>query len=227
MMPRLFQSAAVLLCFISLFSLAENTPERASAAPSKFNKIYVVNNGWHTGLVVPAQPLQDLFPELKQRFANAAYLEIGWGDKGFYQTPDVTVKVALRAIFGLSGSIIHVVAIPQSPEQHFARQNPRAFCLKPQQLSALNQFIAASFYQNNNKNIIAGQAGIYGDSQFYEAVGSYHLFNTCNSWTAQSLQSAGLEISAFLKLTASSVMDALSKLPSGCAVEVLPEIPIH
>ena len=48
--------------------------------------------------------------------------------------------------------------------------------------------------------------GIYGDSQFYKAKGEFHIFNTCNKWTAKGLESAGMNISTTFKLTASSIM---------------------
>jgi hypothetical protein len=34
--------------------------------------------------------------------------------------------------------------------------------------------------------------GIYPFSLFYPATGRFHLFNTCNSWTAQALTATGL-----------------------------------
>ena len=40
--------------------------------------ISVVNHGWHTGFVIPAQPITDRHQQLKQRFVNKPYLEFGW-----------------------------------------------------------------------------------------------------------------------------------------------------
>jgi len=45
------------------------------AAPSGRNEIFVVNHGWHTGLIVPVEKLQLLIPGLKERFKNASFLE--------------------------------------------------------------------------------------------------------------------------------------------------------
>ena len=52
--------------------------------------------------------------------------------------------------------------------------------------------------------------GIYGNSQFYKAKGDFHIFNTCNKWTAKGLESAGMKISTTFKLTAGSIMNYLS-----------------
>ena len=44
--------------------------------------IYLVSHDWHVGIVVKRiDILDDVCPNLKN-FANADYLEIGWGDKG-------------------------------------------------------------------------------------------------------------------------------------------------
>ena len=48
------------------------------------NEVYVVNHGWHTGFVLPASDIQQVIPELKNRFGNAPYIEFGWGDNEFY-----------------------------------------------------------------------------------------------------------------------------------------------
>jgi hypothetical protein len=47
----------------------------------------------------PPPQLQGAIPELKQRFDDVAYIEIGWGDKGFYQTKKITAGLTVRAIF--------------------------------------------------------------------------------------------------------------------------------
>jgi len=63
------------------------------------------------------------------------------------------------------------------------------------------------------------QKGIYGDSQFYSAVGDFYLMNTCNRWTAKGLKSIGMDISPTLKLTAGSVMNYLTKANTALTIE--------
>ncbi len=36
--------------------------------------------------------------------------------------------------------------------------------------------------------------GLYAASLFYPAVGRFHLFNTCNTWTARALAAAGFDV---------------------------------
>ncbi|WGZ94405.1 MAG: TIGR02117 family protein [Candidatus Thiothrix putei] len=188
-------------------------PYRVAGTPSSgasgTNAVYVVSHGWHTGLIVPAAPLRQALPALQTRFGDAAYYEIGWGDKGFYQATEVTAGLTLQAMFWSSGAVMHVVGIPADPASYFQHSDIKPLCLNPQQLAGLATFISNSFARHASGELTALKAGIYGDSQFYAASGRYHLLNTCNSWTAKGLSSAGLGIAPAFKLTAGSVMGSV------------------
>ena len=171
------------------------------------NKISIVSHGWHTGFVIPAQDIENKLPHLKQRFGNKPFLEFGWGDKGFYQAQEITAGLAIQAILWPTDSIVHVVSLPESPQEYFPASEVLDICLPDQGYQALLQFITNSFYHDESGNIVADVKGIYGDSQFYQGEGDYYLMNTCNKWTAKGLQSAGMDISPMFKLTATSVMN--------------------
>lgn len=47
--------------------------------------LYLVDHGLHVGLVVPAGELQRHLPALKDDFPAARLMEVGWGDRAFYQ----------------------------------------------------------------------------------------------------------------------------------------------
>lgn len=180
------------------------------------HKIYIVSHGWHTGLVLPASTLQSRLPELKQRFGEVSYLELGWGDKGFYQANEITVGLALRAMFWSSGSVLHVVAVPENVSGYFSESEVKPLCLGDDNLATLLDFIEGSFARDAQGHLITLQNGLYGNSQFYEGIGTYHMLNTCNKWTAKALQSAGMDISPALRLTAGSVMSALQAVQDRC-----------
>lgn len=188
---------------------------QARATPTQ-QTIYVVNNGWHTGLIVPATPFKQRFPTLQNRFASANYFEIGWGDKGFYQAKDITASITLKAMLGLSGSIMHIVALTDAPSTYQPKDTIKPMCLSNTQLEQLNQAISSSLALSEQQDVQPLGPGLYGDSEFFAAVGNYYLLNTCNSWTAQRLASAGLPIWSRFKLTASSVMNAIAELPGQC-----------
>lgn len=87
------------------------TDEEYSGKGNK--KIYVVSHGWHTGFVVPSEHIYKEVPELKDRFGDIRSIEFGWGDKGFYQSKEITSGLTLRAIFWPTESVVHAVSVPQ------------------------------------------------------------------------------------------------------------------
>ncbi len=175
----------------------------------KPNLTYVVSHGWHTGLVIPAEKVYAHLPTLRSRFGNTAHIEFGWGDKGFYQANEITSGLTLRAIFWPTQSVIHAVAIPEDVHQYFPDSQIQTLCASDSQINSLMHYIANSFRKTKNDAIIPLKQGIYGDSQFYQAIGDYYLMNTCNTWTAKALKSMGHKLSTTFKLTAGSVMNAL------------------
>ena len=174
------------------------------------NEVYVVNHGWHTGFVVHASEIQKEIPELTQRFGNAPYIEFGWGDKEFYQANEITPDITLKAIFLPTESVLHAVAVSSEADKYFKHSEVHKFCLEDLELKSLVDFISNSFYRDESGSILKLNHGIYGDSQFYKAKGNFHIFNTCNKWTAKGLESTGMKISTTFKLTAGSIMTFLS-----------------
>ena len=187
---------------------------------STWNEVYVVNHGWHTGFVIPASGIHQLIPELKNRFGNAPYIEFGWGDNEFYQAEEITSGITLKAIFLPTDSVVHVVAVTRKADKYFKHSEVGKFCLEDPEFKSLVKFISNSFYRDESGNILKLNHGIYGDSQFYKAKGDFHIFNTCNKWTAKGLESAGMNISTTFKLTAGSIMNFLSKEESSGRIDL-------
>ncbi len=176
--------------------------------------IFVTSHGWHTGLVLPAQTVFAQIPALAERFPQARLLEIGWGDEGFYQADEITSGLTLQALLWPSPSVMHVVAMWGEPKQVFPQAEQQRLCLSDTALQKLLEFVAGSFALDPMNQPVPLRAGIYGNSQFYRAEGSYHAFNTCNRWTARALTQASIPRPAGLYLRAQSVMDWLESLPA-------------
>jgi uncharacterized protein (TIGR02117 family) len=187
---------------------------RDSYSVSGQHEVYVVNHGWHTGFVIPTDMIFQSIPDLRQRFAESTQIEIGWGDRKFYQAKQVTSGLALRAILWPTDTVIHAVAVPQNVMLFYSKSNMEMLCLTEHELSDLVAFISKSFYKNELGEVEALDSGLYGDSQFYKGAGDYHIMNTCNKWTAKGLKSIGMEITPALKLTAESVMNAIRSVNS-------------
>jgi len=173
------------------------------------NQIYVVGHGWHTGFVIEAKELQGRLPQLKERFGHTPYIEIGWGDKGFYQAKEITVWISMKAIFWPSETVVHAVAIPSTPKEYFPQSHVKKLTINDGDYDSLLTFIVNSFEKDKSGGIISLGQGLYGDSQFYSGTGKFHLMNTCNKWTAKGLKSSGMDISPMFRLTADSVISAI------------------
>ena len=190
-------------------SHAVKTIDETNIAREK--EIYVVSHGWHTGFVVPVQQIQNQLPKLKERFTDTPYIEFGWGDEEFYQAEEATIGITLSAIIWPTESVIHAVAVPEKANDYFPNSDVIKLCLSSAEYSSLISFISNSFHKNKKGEILKLGTGIYGNSQFYKAVGYFSLTNTCNKWTAQGLQHAGMDISPTFILTADSVMEYLAE----------------
>lgn len=77
--------------------------------------------------------------------------------------------------------------------------------------------IEGGFALDNSGAPAALGPGLYGESRFFASDKTYHLFNTCNTWTASMLRAAGFPISPAFTATADGVMTAVrSAAPESC-----------
>ncbi len=199
-------------------------PALESSGARRSYPIFIVNHGWHTGLIVPASCLKQAIPDLKERFGGALYYEIGWGDKEFYQAQEITSGLTLQAMFWSEGAVLHIVAVPDSPDTFFGQSEIVSTCLTAEQLASLVIFVTNSFTREPSGRIVHLKQGIYGSSQFYAGEGRFHLLNTCNKWTAKGLQSAGIDVSPYLVLTSENVMSVIRELRQPCTLPPAPAV---
>ncbi len=161
--------------------------------------IYVVGDRFHTNFLVPTSHptfdwrsqanLVDIGPVAE----TAPYLMFGWGDRDFYMHwQDGEARNAwsiFKAAFLPTPSVMQVAAFTQVPAP------TPAFTVQAVQLSAANyfklsQFIAGSFQAADSRGWRYIAPGLERYSAFYEAIRSYSVLYTCNSWTAEGLRLA-------------------------------------
>lgn len=168
--------------------------------------IYLVSHGWHVGIVVKKNDIpDDIWPNPKS-FPEGNYLEIGWGDLDFYQKPTPPLGIALKAILLPTPSVLHIVAFNNSVTSYFPNSKIIMIRLSEAGFNHLIGYIAASFDKDSDGNTVPLGAGLYGLSQFYRSRDTYHLFRTCNVWTAKALDAAGCPVRPFLAITEDSLI---------------------
>ena len=150
--------------------------------------LYVVNHGWHSGIVVERAELLKQRPGLGPDLGRARYLEVGWGEERFYQATDPHIGMAVRALLWLNPSVLQVVAFDEPPRSYFAHSEIAEVRTDQAGYEGTLAFIAESFKRTPNLDRLG--PSLYGNGWFYRAQGSFHLFNTCNRWTARALEPA-------------------------------------
>lgn len=174
--------------------------------------IYIVSHGWHTGIVVKRQDIPpDTWPESKD-FPDAEYLEVGWGDKVFYQAPKILLRNKLKAILWPTSSVLHIVGFSDSVEAFFPHSEIIELELSQAGFEQLYLYIYHSYAKDGSGESIEMGPGLYGNSRFYLSREKYHAFKTCNVWTAKALRSTGYPITSFYTLPTESVMSQVRKL---------------
>jgi uncharacterized protein (TIGR02117 family) len=168
-------------------------------------RIYVVNHGWHTGIVVKRDDVEaHLWPE-KDAFPEVLYLEVGWGDRDFFQAPKAGVGILLQAALASPASVLLVIGLPMTVTQYFPDVEIIEIPLSRRGLKDLATFMHATYKRDDSGQVLPlGPSNRHKYSMFYLAEGDYSLFNTCNSWVSKALQTAGLPIRT--ALTAGGVM---------------------
>ncbi len=82
-------------------------------------------------------------------------------------------------------------------------------------LAQTTEFVALetlSFERSGEARAATSGPGLYASSRFYPARGSFHLFNTCNTWTARALAAAGFAVEASGTTRAEGVMSQIRPL---------------
>lgn len=213
---RLIVAAVLLVLVLSSGAVAmlaawpAAMPDRyppAAGAPDN-HLVWVVSHGWHTGLVIDRAAARGVLVALDDAFPDARFLEIGWGDEGFYTAPDgaITAGLALEAMFSSRGAVVHVVGLSAPPAAVFPGAEIAPLVVSHAGFRAMLAAMGESFRRDHAGHGIALRRGLYGDSQFFMGMGRYFLLYTCNSWTASMLRETGCPIFAGISLTAGITM---------------------
>ncbi len=185
----------------------------APAGPSPAShSVHVVNHGWHAGLVLRASDVPAGAWAAKADFADAAYLEVGWGDRAYYRAADPGAWLALKAIAWPTPGVLHVVGVDAAPERYFPRAEVLEIGVAPAGLKRLLEQLRQSHESADTGRPVTLGPGLYGHSLFYASREQFHLFKTCNVWVATALQAAGVQVRPALTLTTAQLMVQLRPL---------------
>lgn len=196
---------AALQC--SVAACASNPSCYESGTPAaELRTIFIVQRGWHTGVLIPAADWPDRRWRLLQEFAAVDLLEFGWGDKRFYPAEETTFGMAVRAALWPTPSVIHVVGLDSSRPIDAQANEVVPVRVSAEGLQALTAGIQQEF---------AGEQPILKDlevswapapNRFYDAKRAFYFPRMCNWWVAKRLEDAGCPIRPWTVLTARRVI---------------------
>lgn len=174
--------------------------------------VMVASNGWHTGLVITRADLRtDAIPEFSDFAPEFAWFEIGWGDAEYYPARDPSLGMALRAMID-GPAVMHVAALRAPHEQVFPTAERVRLRFTRTAFESLVSFVSASFGRDGRGRAASSGPGLYPFSLFYPATGTFNAFNTCNTWTARALESAGVPLPAGGIQRAEDLMSRIRRL---------------
>jgi uncharacterized protein (TIGR02117 family) len=193
-------------------------PAVSSAAPEQSpHRIWVVHHGYHTGIAVAAADVPPQAWPARRDFPQAQFLEVGWGDRDFYMAPAAGLRLATRALFWPTPSVLHVAAFDRPPDRHFTESGIVELALAPSGFAALVAAVRDSHQRVGTADGLDGSEpwlpplgpGLYGASRFYASHERFHPFRNCNVWVADVLARAGVPLSPASALTAGALFRQL------------------
>jgi uncharacterized protein (TIGR02117 family) len=167
--------------------------------PANGVDIFVETNGVHVSLIVPISAAGDDLSDLirPDQLANpelyGTHVMVGWGHKRVYRNArtwaDVKSRDIASAIIGSDDTTLHIYHMIDPRPLSYRRM----LRVTPEQFHIIVTQIRNTFRLDAGGKSHAYPA--YGpDNMFYDSVGHYSAFNTCNTWTGDVLLRAGVRM---------------------------------
>jgi uncharacterized protein (TIGR02117 family) len=170
-----------------------NTEPMLDAGPTV--TIYVIKRSWHTDIGFDAADLHPPLASLRPALPEAHYLLFGFGDKHYLLTRENSFQGMVGAVWPGDGLVL-VTGLEATPEQAFGVNGVTRLQVRAAQALRLEEFIWNTLTTHDGV-ATALAPGPYSGSLYYGSTLRYSGMHTCNTWTAQGLQTAGLPIRSF------------------------------
>ncbi|MEK6478655.1 DUF2459 domain-containing protein [Catalinimonas sp. 4WD22] len=174
-------------------------------------QIYVVSQGWHSGLVIPSSCIADsLWPE-KHDFSEYEHIQIGWGDKDFYQNPGFSLWYGAKAILWPTKSALQVLGLRQLSNLQYYANETVSLQISQADYSSLCEFLRTEFQLSDSAKFIPLKEGLYRNSHFFLGDKSYYFPKNSNVWTARALKQAGFDLNPIWYQSQKSLIKRMKK----------------
>ncbi len=174
----------------------------------------VIDHGWHTDLALAADGLTGRLAVFRRVFPGLRVLVLGFGRRSFMIAPVVGPADVLIGPLPGNGAI-EATGLSADPARAYADGTLARLRLDPAQRRRLDDFVWASFALDAGGAPRLIARGPTPGSLFYAARRGYSGLDTCNTWTAASLEAAGLPVSSRLDVFAGQTMARVAPLSPG------------
>lgn len=199
------RSVIALGTIIGLYLLAALTGSLLPAnqgwqSPEDGIELFIETNGLHTGIIMPiSSDVHDWTPLIRPEHLTdpslyGSHILIGWGHEGVYrharEWTGLRSADAISAIWGSDDVLIHVYHLKYPQAYPYYR---RRLKVSEAEYRKIATAIEARFALDDHHRS-QPSPGYGKDDLFYQANGHYNAFYTCNNWTSDVLQQAGIRI---------------------------------
>ncbi|MCP3688305.1 MAG: DUF2459 domain-containing protein, partial [Gammaproteobacteria bacterium] len=116
-----------------------------------------------------------------------------------------------KALFLSTPAVLHLRAYNYPPYKRYPLSHTLQIRLSSSALHKLMAAVTASFAFENNQAIELNE-GSDKNSRFFQASGTYHLFYSCNNWTADMIEQADYPINHRWAFFSDSVMQRIEEV---------------
>ena len=157
--------------------------------------IYVIKRSWHTDIGFDTADLHPPLATLRPALPEAHYLLFGFGDKHYLLNHGGSFDGLIGAVWPGQGLVL-VTGLEGAPEQAFGAERVTRLTISATQARSLEAFVWTTLASRDG-TASSLAPGPYSGSLYYDSTVRYSGLHTCNTWTAEGLQAAGLPVHSF------------------------------
>jgi uncharacterized protein (TIGR02117 family) len=209
--PAAVAAALLALAALTILPMRPRDPALYPPAPGAPPvTVYVIDNGLHSNVVVPADRLRAAGGPTAIAAADlrpSPWVALGWGDAKFYIGQGVSparAMDALRALFAPGNpSVVMLEPLRAAPDRLY-RDGVIRLELSEAGFARLVARTDRSLRLRNGQPSPHPAPG-RGEARFFDSVETFGALHTCNHWTGELLHAAGVPVRPVLDTAASGL----------------------
>jgi hypothetical protein len=200
--PRAAIAALLVVIAMGLFVALTSRPGDQRLYPGAPGEakttVYLIDNGFHSDLVLPRAALFAKSHPVAIATADATdkpWIEIGWGDSKFYTQRGMGLARLLSGVRALlmpgNHSVVHIEGLASDPDRVYPGA-AKPLQLTDAALEAVLKRVDRSLAMDSDGQPQRSDAPHQADEGFFRSVEHFSLVHLCNHWTGELLNAGGL-----------------------------------